>query len=210
MTAVLACAAAFAPVMSGYATYARWETLNVPFYVNPANSDVALNTAISALQTGMDVWNSQSGAPFRFSYAGQANDTDDRYDNRNVILFRNGSGGAIATTYSWWTSSSDSRRCDVVFWDGDHQFFAGSSGCTGGAFIEDVGAHELGHAMGLSHSSMSDATMYRTTRPVLRNAHLDQRRQGGRTDLYGVGGGSTSPAPETDTPQHRRNDRHRQ
>jgi hypothetical protein len=38
--------------------------------------------------------------------------------------------------------------------------FTGTSGCSSGIYIEDVGAHELGHALGLGHSTAADATMY--------------------------------------------------
>ena len=52
---------------------------------------------------------------------------------------------------------------DIIFWDGGFRFFTGTSGCGGvpnAAYIEDIAAHEFGHALGMGHSSYTDATMY--------------------------------------------------
>ena len=198
---VLAAAAtvliAIGPTIMAYATFAKWGTSNVSFYVNSANSDVSSNAAISAIQAGMSSWNTQAGTPFRFSYAGQVNDSATGYDQKNLILFRNATNGsAIATTYSWWTTSGTLLDSDVVFWDGGKTFFTGTSGCASGAYIEDVAAHELGHAMGLSHSSLSDATMYpsySSCSQSLRTLSADDIAAA--RSLYGTGGGSTDAAP---------------
>ena len=47
-----------------------------------------------------------------------------------------------------------------MFWDGRFQFFSGSSGCSNGFYIEDIAAHEFGHALGLGHSASASATMF--------------------------------------------------
>jgi hypothetical protein len=185
-----------APRIGAYVTYGAWPTPSVSFYVNPANADVSESAATSALQAGMNVWNSQSGTPFRFNYAGRVNDTTTGFDNRNVILFRNESNGStIATTYAW-ASSSGLADTDIVFWDGGFTFFTGSSGCTGGAYIEDIAAHELGHALGLGHSTITDATMYpyySSCSTELRSLASDDIA--GAKSLYGNGSGPTDTPP---------------
>jgi len=201
-TALLVCVIAGVVATSNiatraYGTYGQWSTSSVPIYVNPQNVDVSASAAEAAVQYGMNVWNTQAGANFQFLYGGRVNDTTTGFDNRNVVIFRNASnGGQIATTYSW-SSGNQIVDADVIFWDGEFTFVSGTSGCSGGVYIEDVAAHELGHVLGLLHSSVAAATMvsgYPYCSQELRT--LDTDDISGIRSLYGSGGGSAS-APAT-------------
>ena len=182
-----------------YSTFARWTSLPVTFYVNPNNADVSSAAAIAAVQTALNVWNT-AGSPFRYVYGGTASDTVNAYDNRNVLFFRNASNGStIATTYSWWDSSNHLLDSDIIVWDGGFTFFTGTSGCgsiSNSAYLEDIATHELGHALGLNHSTYTDATMYPSygyCSQAFRTLASDD--VAAIQSLYGSTGGSSNTAP---------------
>src|SRR3954463_13875657 len=143
-----------------FSTAGKWPSTPVVFYANPANLDLDPTSAELAMKAGMNAWSTQAHSGFRYTYGGGVSDKTTGYDNKNVLMFRNASSGsALATTYSWWSGSTlvDS---DIVVWDEAFRFFTGTSGCSNGAYLEDVLTHELGHALGLNHSTDTAATMY--------------------------------------------------
>jgi len=183
-----------------YSTFAKWTSTPVTFWVNPVNADVSSSAALSAVQYAMNVWNTQGASPFRFVYGGTANDTATAYDNRNVLLFRNVSNGSIiATTYSWWDGSNHLLDSDIIVWDGTFTFYTGTSGCgsvSNSAYLEDVTTHELGHALGLNHSTYTDATMYPSygfCSQEMRTLAPDD--VAAIQSLYGSTGGGSNTAP---------------
>ena len=163
----------------------RWATSVVGYYVNAVNMDLPEAAAAAAVRAGADTWDEQTTASFHFSYAGQSGQTSTGYDATNLVVFRNASNGnAIATTY-WWYSGSQIIDADIVFWDGAFCFFSGVSGCSGGFYIEDIAAHEFGHALGLGHSTVAAATMYPSTSYCnAQNRLLDADDIAGVLSLY--------------------------
>jgi hypothetical protein len=162
-----------------------WGQRPVVYTVNPTNLDLPTTAIDPAVRAGADVWATQSNASVSFSFAGDSTQTTTGYDGLNLVVFRNASSGsAIATTY-WWSSGSNIIDADIVFWDGAFTFYAGSTGCSGGFYIEDIAAHEFGHVLGLGHSTIPTATMYPSTAACdMRNRTLDPDDIAGVTALY--------------------------
>jgi hypothetical protein len=171
----------------------KWGTSQVPYYINPANLDVSENAATAAVQAGLATWGSQSDASASFYYMGRTSGTSLANNGKNEIFFRNASNDSvIASTYSWSDGQNHLIDADIVFYDGGFTFFAGSSGCSGGLYIEDVAAHESGHALGLGHSTVSTATMYPSiSRCAMSNRTLDADDLAGVEKLYPPTGGTT-------------------
>ncbi len=139
-----------------------WADAQVRYYVNPVNSDVSPAAAAAAVQVGALAWSTQSQANFNFFYAGETDGVATTYNLKNEVIFRNATDGdAIATAYTW--SNHDTiLDSDIIFWDAAYPYFTGSTGCVGGFFVEDIAAHEFGHAAGIGHSEVPGSTMSAT------------------------------------------------
>ena len=187
--ALVAATLAASTVFSGHpmayvASGPTWSQPQTPYSINATNLDLPALSVETAVRSGADTWEQQSAA-FRFVYSGPSSQTTNTNDGINLVMFRNASSGsAIATTY-WWSSGSRIIDADIVFWDEAFRFFAGSSGCSGGFYIEDIAAHEFGHALGLGHSTSPNATMYSSVSACnMRNRTLDADDIAGVMALY--------------------------
>ena len=174
----------------------KWAPRQVPYYVNPANLDLSEEAAEAAIRYGADAWSTQSNADFQLYYAGRTSGSTVQNNRKNEVFFRNETNGSyVGYTYWWYDGNGNLIDADIIFYDGGFTFFTGTSGCSGGIYLEDVATHEFGHALGLRHSDVSDATM------VSGMGWCSQwKRTLAADDIAGIEalyppGGSTSPPP---------------
>jgi hypothetical protein len=143
--------------------FGKWPTSGpIAYYVNTNSINVTPEASLQAIAFAANVWPSQSTAAISAVYAGPTSGTTTGNNHKSEVFFRNDpSGGYVGQTLVW-TEDGVFVDADMVFNDA-YLLLAGDVPCSGGVWIEDIGAHEFGHFFGLSHSDVAEATMYPST-----------------------------------------------
>ena len=178
-------------------------------------------------QRGLASWNNEGTTPVRLVYGGTSTATAgfQRFDRNNVLLFNDpnqdiegtfdcAQGGTLAIGGPWSDSSVTGRfnrqtfvkiqGADIVMNDGIECSFPRSPNAS--KYMEEVYAHELGHTLGLGHSSenpnetnalIRDALMYYRAHDDGRGARLNRDDVAGLQKLYkkGTAGGGNGSCP---------------
>ena len=158
---------------------------------------------VGAFRTALEAWNDDPNTPISYSYLGLTNATGSlaQADGVNAVLFGDpndeiggvfdGSGllalGGARFSCSLTSYEGESfhpiLEADILTQDGIELLFAFSDDPQKTA--EQLLAHELGHTLGLAHSTQPDALMVAELHPDARGAALDTDDLAGILYLYG-------------------------
>jgi len=161
----------------------------VSMQINSAGEPLAPTNGFDQVRAAFQAWSNVSGASFEFVDGGTTSAAGFNRDYVNAVSFRDpdgeiqnptGCGGTLAI--GGFYASGETRTVGGTTFnrivEGDLVFNDGWEGCNfyeNFARMAEVATHELGHVLGLSHSSDPDATMYSM-------AHWDGRGAALRTD----------------------------
>jgi hypothetical protein len=166
--------------------------------VNYNHAGNGLGGAKTELLAAMSTWGAVSTSSFSFATGADTTRCPSlvqecrgpqKYDGHNDIGWININDPSVLGV-TWYSTTRD--EFDMAI---DNTNFTWVAGCAGNYSLQTVYLHELGHALGLGHSSDTSAVMY----AYYGGPHcsLSQDDVNGVSSLYPDGG--TTPAP-TNTP----------
>jgi len=171
----------------------------VPLKINSAGEPLAPTKGFDQVRQAFQAWSTVSGASFVYNDGGFTGAAGFQHDGTNAVSFGDPLGdmdppvncsGTLAEGGFFYTSSQTRTVNGTTFSrivEGDLVFNDGWAGCgfyENFANFAEVATHELGHVLGLDHSSDPAATMYPMAHFDARGASLWQDDMDGLRAIY--------------------------
>lgn len=154
-----------APPVGGYAVFGpKWPLSPVYLHVNTDSSLKFTAAQINeAVTTAIAPWNALGRV--QLVHAGSSSATGFTNNGVNAIWFSPGTvtgpgGGALAGQSLYSVINGNFIDSDIAVYENAYSFYVGS-GCSGSnaLYMEDILVHEIGHLLGINHTTIPGATM---------------------------------------------------
>ncbi len=166
----------------------KWPGANpvVQYWINEQGSPEVLDE-VDHIVKSFKVWDQVPTSTLETKYLGMTAANSCAKDNINLLKWAKGRDwtlgqGVIAAAYIWYKSDVI-QEFDILF--NDQHFSWSTSGEANKMDVGHIATHEVGHVLGLDHSSVSGAVMWPTARPGdLSNRKLHSDDSAGLSALY--------------------------
>ncbi len=173
----------------------KWDHVDLSWCISDITGDFDENDVVDAVQKAADEWASVSPLTFTYQSSCSGADiemlfaTDDHGDDDPF----DGAGGVLAHAY-YPEYGGDVHYDDDETWTDDLRDSSQQP-----IDLQTVALHELGHSLGLKHSSIQDAIMYTYYGGSHRELHDDDIQ--GIQNIYGEGDDDDPPDDPPEGPE---------
>ncbi len=143
---------------------------------------ISSSTVLNRFQTSADVWDNQVAANIigTFTSGGSRNNIP-VFDGYNQHGWKDLASTTIASTWTW-SSGGIASESDAAY---NTDFSWSSSGASGKMDLQNIATHELGHTVGMGHSSTASGNSCLTMYPS-GSLGETQKRTLGDGDINGI------------------------